>query len=424
MSGVYTTKQLELMRLWQEDRLRRVTLLEGSVSSGKTWISLVLWAFLVASSPRDKLYLMAGRSITTLKHNCLYLLQEHVGDGNFTFSAERKEGRLFGRRILLEGANDVRSESKIRGLTLQGAYVDELTTVPADFYAMLLSRLRLPGARLIATTNPDRPTHWLRTDYILRASGLRPPLPDSDEIDMCSVKFLLDDNTTLPRDYVANIRREYTGVFYRRFILGEWCAAEGLVYPAFADNPSAFRISRSALPPLEEILIGVDFGGNRSAHAFVASGFDRGRRRLYALRSQRIKATGMSVTALVAAFGVFADGVQRDFGSVTFVFADSAEQAIINEMRLRYPALSIRNSIKNEIVDRIRCTDLLMATGRFSIIEGECATLEAALSEALWSNKALDDRRLDDGSTDIDTLDAFEYSWEINILSLLEGCAH
>ena len=137
------------MQMWQENRLKRLNLLEGSVSSGKTWISLVLWAFWVGTMPQDKLYMMCAKSLTTLKRNCLILLQELVGEDNFTFSISQKEGKLFGRKILLEGANDIRSESKIRGLTLQGAYCDELTQFPRDFFAMLLSRLRLPNAKLI-----------------------------------------------------------------------------------------------------------------------------------------------------------------------------------------------------------------------------------------------------------------------------------
>jgi PBSX family phage terminase large subunit len=186
------------MKLWQTNRLKRINLLEGSVSSGKTWISLVLWAFWVYDSPEDKLYMMCAKSLTTLKRNCLILLQELVGEDNFTFSVPRKEGQLFGRKILLEGANDIRSESKIRGLTLQGAYCDELTQFPHDFFTMLLSRLRLPGAKLIATTNPDSPSHWLKQEYIDR----------KDDLDFLDLKFLLDDNTTLPADYVENIKRQ------------------------------------------------------------------------------------------------------------------------------------------------------------------------------------------------------------------------
>lgn len=220
---IYTEKQRELLRLWQKRQLQRINLLEGSVSSGKTWVSLVLWAFWVASMPQSKPYLMCGKSLITLKRNCLLLLQELVGESNFVFSVPAKEGYLFGRRVFLEGANDARSESKIRGMTLQGAYCDELTQFPEDFFAMLLSRLRLPGAKLIATTNPDAPLHWLKAKYIDRA----------DELDFLDIKFTLDDNTTLPRDYVENLKREYTGVFYSRFILGNWTKAEGLVYPMF-----------------------------------------------------------------------------------------------------------------------------------------------------------------------------------------------
>lgn len=220
---IYTKKQRELMKLWQTNSLKRINLLEGSVSSGKTWISLVLWAFWVKTMPEDKLYMMCAKSLTTLKRNCLILLQELVGEDNFTFSITAKEGYLFDRHILFEGANDIRSESKIRGLTLQGAYCDELTQFPRDFYTMLLSRLRVPNAKLFATTNPDAPSHWLRTDYIDR----------QDELDFLDVKFLLDDNTTLPEDYVRNIKLEYTGVFYDRFILGNWVLAEGLIYPEY-----------------------------------------------------------------------------------------------------------------------------------------------------------------------------------------------
>ena len=201
--------------------------MEGSVSSGKTWISLVLWALWVQTMPDDPncLYLMSARSLTTLKRNCLLLLQSLVGEGNFTFSISAKEGQLFGRRIILEGANDAQAEAKIRGLTLQGAYCDELTKMQEDFFSMLLSRLRLPGAKLIATTNPDAPGHWLKENYINR----------KDQLDFLDVKFLIDDNTTLPEEYVSNIKMEYTGVFYQRYILGEWTLAEGLIYPNYAE---------------------------------------------------------------------------------------------------------------------------------------------------------------------------------------------
>ena len=245
---IYTPKQRDLMRLWQTDNLKRINLLEGAVSSGKTWISLVLWAFWVATMPKDKLYLMCAKSLTTLKRNCLLLLQELVGEANFTFSIPAKEGLLFGRKILFEGANDARSESKIRGITLQGAYCDELTQFPEDFFAMLLSRLRVTNAKVIATTNPDNPNHWLKTDYIDRI--------DTDELNMLDVKFTIDDNTILDAEYVENIKREYIGVFYDRFIRGLWVAAEGLVYDLFDETKHV----TNDVPEDGRFYISIDYG--------------------------------------------------------------------------------------------------------------------------------------------------------------------
>ena len=191
-NNIYTPKQLALMRMWQKNQLKRINLLEGSVRSGKTWISLVLWAFWVKCMPKDKNYLMTGKTLTSLRRNVLDLLQELVGTDHFTYSLGQKEGMLFGRKIYLEGVNDSRSESKIRGMTLQGAYCDELTLFSEDFFTMLLSRLSELGAKVIATTNPDNPNHWLMQKYILR----------KDELDMSVMKFLIDDNTFLDPEYV------------------------------------------------------------------------------------------------------------------------------------------------------------------------------------------------------------------------------
>ena len=203
--------------------------------------------------------MMCAKSLTTLKRNCLLLLQELVGESNFTFSTSSKEGQLFGRKILLEGANDMRSESKIRGLTLQGAYCDELTQFPQEFFTMLLSRLRMAGAKLIATTNPDAPSHWLKVNYIDRAADL----------DLLDVKFLLDDNTTLPADYVANIKKEYTGVFYERFILGLWTLAEGIIYPMYMDAviDDVPRDDKGEPLPVQEYMVSIDYG---TMNAFAA----------------------------------------------------------------------------------------------------------------------------------------------------------
>ena len=399
---IYTNKQRELMRLWQRNELKRINLLEGSVSSGKTWISLVLWGFWVGTMPKDKLYLMCAKSITTLKRNCLMPLEELVGSKNFTYSTSAKEGKLFGRTILLEGANDARSESKIRGLSLQGAYCDELTQFPEDFFTMLLSRLRIPGAKLIATTNPDRPAHWLKTKYIDR----------KNELNFLDMKFLIDDNTTLDPDYVRDVKKEYTGVFYERFIKGNWVAAEGAIYKDFADAPKKYTLD-AAPDDIAFCTLGMDFGGNGSAHAIVCTGYSRGLQKIVVVDEYYRK----EVISPLQLERDTVDFVRRCKSKykITDMYCDSAEQVLIKGIkgalaREKIP-INVHNARKGAIIDRIRFTCLMMAAGRFFITKN-CKHLAEAFSGAVWDGKKLDDTRLDDGSVNIDSLDAFEYSAE------------
>ena len=249
MTSVYTPKQRELLRLWQTNKLKRINLLSGSVRSGKTWISLVLWAFWVATMPKEKSYLMTAKSLTTLKRNVLDLLTELVGEKNFIFSIAQKQALLFGRKIYLEGANDARAESKIRGMTLQGAYCDELTLYGEDFFTMMLSRLSEPNAKLFATTNPDTPMHWLNKKYIERGH----------ELNMLLMTFLIDDNTFLDPNYVEELKKEYVGVFYDRFIRGLWVVAEGLVYDFFQSKKDTI-IKTIDMNDYNEFYVSIDYG--------------------------------------------------------------------------------------------------------------------------------------------------------------------
>lgn len=389
-----TAKQEEFIK----NDLHRITLLYGSVRSGKTFVSLLKWALVVGESPVNSTHLIVGRSITTIKRNCLSLLEELIGVKNFNYSLSQKQGKLFGRTIYIEGANDIRAESKIRGMTLTTAYVDELTLIGVDFYTMLLSRLSQPKAKLIATTNPDTPNHYVFTDII-----------QNEEIDRECIKFKLDENTFLDEDYIKNLKKEYTGVYYSRFVNGDWVAAEGLIYEYFVQHESLFYVSKEHLPRFHYIVLGVDWGGNRSKHGLQLTGITYDWK-LYALRSKSIVATGTTPDDVFNAIETFANECVKDFGVINRVFADSAEQILINGLRAKI-RLPIYNSDKGVITDRIRAANMLMARGDFYIVENENDDLVEAFKQAVWDESKLDDVRLDDGSYNMDILDAWEYSW-------------
>ncbi len=401
-------KQIDFM-LYDD---KRINLLTGSVRSGKTYVSLLKWAVFVGSMPENCEFLMTGKTITSLKRNCLGLLQDLVGD-NFKYSLSQKSGTLFGRRIWLEGANDDRAESKIRGMTLAGAYVDELTQIPEDFYRMLLSRLSMKGAKLYATTNPDTPTHWVKLDII-----------DNEEIDKKIWHFTFDDNEILKKEnqeYFDNLKAEYQSmgeVYYQRFILGLWVLAEGIIYKQFANNPEMF-IKDEAVDeygnPIRFMIIsiGIDYGATGGETEFKATGITQYFKEAWTI--DELKLAGLHTPEdMYKHFIEFYKRVVAKYGKVTHCFADyGALGQVLTYGMNRYLQqnnipLKIEDCIKGEINDRIFLDQMLFAQHRRFILK-ECKYLIEAYKLAVWDEKH-EDTRLDDGTTPIDDLDASEYS--------------
>ena len=399
-NDVFTPHQTELISKFKHGELRRLNILEGSVRSGKTWISLILWAFWVASMPEGGGYLMTAKTLTALKRNCLDPLLEILGKKNFTFSLATKEGRLFGRKRYLEGANDAKAESKIRGLTLSGAYCDELTQVPEEYFAMLLSRLSAPGAKLIATTNPDSPSHWLMRNYLERR----------DELDMLVEKFLIDDNTFLDPEYVRQLKSEYQGVFYDRFILGKWCLAEGLVY----DLTGVDYIVDDLPEGSYDYYISIDYGTlNPCSMGLWALDSAQGvayriREDYYSGRDKRALKTDEEYhEALVKLAGDL---------PIEAVIVDPSAASFIETIR-RHGLFSVRKA-KNDVLPGIRLTATLLRRGRIKILRCcENAIREFGLYS--WDSKAQEDKVVKENDHAMDDIRYFamtilrkEFRWE------------
>lgn len=390
----------------------RINLLSGSVRSGKTYISLLKWAIFVASMPQNCEFLMTGKTLTSLKRNCLGLLQDLVGD-NFKYSISQKSGTLFGRKIWLEGANDDRAESKIRGMTLAGSYVDELTQIPFDFYKMLLSRLSVKNAKFYATTNPDSPSHWVKEHII-----------DNEEIDKKVWNFTLDDNEILKREneeYFENLKKEYMsmgGVFYERFILGMWVLAEGLIYKQFANNSELF-IKEQAIDEYGNklnfmiISIGIDYGATEGETEFKATGITSMFKEVWTIDEMKLKGLH-TPEQMYEKFVEFYKRVVDEYGKVTHCFADYGALGQVltfglnKHLQRNGIPLQVKDCIKGKIIDRIQLDCQLFAQSRRFILS-KCKYLIEAYKQAVWDEKK-EDTRLDDGTTPIDDLDASEYS--------------
>lgn len=407
----FTKKQKIFLREIITTKLSRINLLEGSVRSGKTYISLIAWLTLLCKYEQDKNFLMVGKTITSLKRNCLTLLEELCPSDCFSYSITKKEAKIFDRRIFLEGVNDSRAEQKIRGMTLQGAYCDEITLFSEDFFSMLLSRLSLPYSFLLGTTNPDSPSHWLMKKYISR----------KNELNMRMWKFYLDDNDTIPEDIRNNMKKEYTGVFYERFILGNWVQAEGLIYSRFADNKNDYIIDKIRVRDIDIINIGIDYGASKSKTAFVAVGFCNQFNLMVVLDEQTIEGVNKPED-LYKYVAEFYKRVESKYGWISCCYADwgGLGQVITKGLKV-YMHQHCNNAIvkdckKYKIFERINILNRLIGASRFKIMDC-CKEVIESLSSSIW-NPNKENERLDDGTINIDVLDALEYAYAPHISTL------
>ncbi len=376
---VFTKKQKELLRVFKKRNLKRINILHGSVRSGKTWISLVLWAFWISTMPKDKQYLMVAKTLTALRRNCLDLLESLVGKRNFTYSIPKKEAELFGRKIYLEGVNDARAESKIRGMTLQGAYCDELTLFTEDFFSMLLSRLSEKNAKLFGTTNPDSPNHWLKVNYLDR----------KDELDMFVMPFLIEDNEFLDAKYVEELKKEYTGVFYDRFIRGLWVIAEGLVYPMFDKKSHILEECKEPTDKHFEYYISIDYGTiNPCSMGLWRLEMDRAVRVKEVYFDSKKKKKQLTDEEYYSML----EGLAED-KNIAAVIVDPSAASFIETIR-RHGRFVVRKA-NNEVVDGIRVTGSLLQNGKLFF----CKCCEDSIREFglyRWDEKAAEDKVIKD----------------------------
>jgi len=382
----------------------------GATRSGKTYQDYFLIPKrLLAVSGKEGLSVILGNTRETIRRNILLPMQQLYGPEYIGNLRADNSCEMFGEKVFCLGADSVNRVDRLRGSSIKYCYGDEVTTWHPDVFDMLKSRLDKPYSIFDGTCNPANPQHWFKRFL------------DSDA-DIYQQAYRIDDNPFLDPVFVDNLKHEYSGtVLYDRYILGLWVAAEGVIYRQFADHPERFTVREVDPRRVRSAVIGVDFGGGTSAHAFCCTGFTKDG--IVVLDEYREQAA-LDPTKLETDFVDFVKRCQMRW-LVTDVWCDSAEQTLINGLRTAAArngiGVNIGNAQKKPINDRIRALCLLMGAGRFTICKG-CTETAEALKSALWDSKhTTEDVRLDDGTTNIDSIDALEYSFEREIPNLIDS---
>lgn len=345
----------------------KINIWEGAVRSGKTYVSL--WRFLkeIKQGPSGQ-FVVIAKSIGSFKRNVYEQLQKIIGTDVHWYSG-KQEMFIWGRQIHVIGASDERSESRIKGPTFMGAYVDEATEIPEAAWKMLVSRCAMGGAKIFATTNPDTPFHYLKTEFL------------DNNPDVKSYKFFLEDNPALTKADQDYLRRQYKGLWHKRYILAEWCLAEGSIFDFFDESINVIREPPSYA---KYNIIGVDYG-TKNPCAFVMLGFnDDAKPEIWAQKEYYFDSEKAGYQKTDAEY---ADDFM-DFMSdhpIKAIYIDPSAASFKQELRRRRTGLPIKDA-NNDVRNGIGVVSMRLALGNFKVCKS-CPNLIQEIQSYVWDSK-------------------------------------
>ena len=394
---MFSAKQREFL----DNANRRWNVKYGATRSGKTYLDYYVIPKRIRNvTGKQGLSVILGNTKGTLQRNVIEPLQNIWGTELVSDIKSDNTAFLFGEKAYCLGADNIKHVNKIRGASFKYCYGDEVATWNEEVFQMLKSRLDKPYSKFDGTCNPEGPSHWFKKFL-------------DGNADIYQQKYTLYDNPFLDKEVLQNLETEYRGtVFFDRYILGEWKAAEGTIYMLFADETERFLVDK-VNEQLAIVTIGVDYGAGKSKIKFVASGITYNFRNVYVL--DEIDLTGVyDPEQIYEKFIEFYKRVYDKYDKCQYAFCDYGALGNVITLGLirrcqkeRLP-VQIVDCSKGLINDRIFLSSTLMAQKRFYILRKNTIIIKA-FQDALWNSKSQDER-LDDGTTDIDSLDAFEYS--------------
>ena len=247
----------------------KVILLQGSVRSGKTWISQMKFVLNVMKGDPSNLNIICGVSASTIEQNILQLMQNLFGQGVVSYRINKMQAIIKdpqGREhiVLLRSFYNAQAIKQIQGLTIDKALVDEAEHAQEEWYNMLYSRCCLTTSCIYMTLNPSTPGHWINKNI----------LKNLDKLPMIkSYLFLLMNNNHISEDYKKQICRMYRPgqAVYKQLILGEWTQMEGLCFPGLLEDEDRFYRQFNQIPKdkIDHLNVGIDWGGNKSCTVIV-----------------------------------------------------------------------------------------------------------------------------------------------------------
>lgn len=388
-----TPKQNKVLHYYLNQDFKMLILC-GAVRSGKTFIDNVIFMFelkRVAKMAKERgvknpRYILAGATSGSIFNNVISELLNQFG---ISLKTDRHgHYHLFGVEIIPIYTKSVTGLAAARGFTAFGAYINEASLANKLVFNEIQNRCSEGGSHIICDTNPDIPTHWLKTDYIDN---------DDPKAKIKSFSFTIDDNTFLDKEYVETLKAATPrGMFYDRSILGQWVTGDGIVYQDFDANTMV--IDDNNIPDGLNYYCGVDWGFEHPNPILLLGDDNQGNTYVIKDFTKRHK--------FISYWVDIAKMLQTDYGSNLIFYVDSARPDNLNEFQSN--GINAVNANKN-ILPGIEYVAQKMRQGKFFIAKSASKGLLEEIYQYAWDERTGEPFKENDVRHN-DRLDALRYA--------------
>lgn len=377
----FSVKQKKVLTWWCKDspvKDKDGIVADGAIRSGKTLcmsLSFVLWAM---STFNQQNLGMAGKTIGSFRRNVLFWLKLMLKSRKYHVIDHRTDNMIEVSKngvtnyFYIFGGKDERSQDLIQGITLAGMFFDEVALMPESFVNQATGRCSVDGSKYWFNCNPDNPRHWFKLNWIDKAK----------EKNLAYLHFTMDDNLSLSPKIKQRYRSMYVGVFFKRFIEGIWCVADGLVYSMFDEDKHVIH-GECPYSPMHHVSI--DYG---TVNPFSAGiwGFD-GKR---AIRERELYYNGREKGVRLDD-ETYYQKLKELIGetSIEYIIIDPSAASFIEVIK-KHGEYMVKGA-KNDVLDGIRVTTTFLNTGRLFVHESCTNTIEE-FGLYSWDEESGDDK--------------------------------
>lgn len=389
-------KQLQLLTWWMPNspfKNADGVIAEGAIRAGKTIVgsfSFILWSMSVFNNQQ---FAICGKTIGSLRRNVVtplkevlysrgYNVYERKGENYLVVSNGTKRNTYF-----LFGGRDERSQDLVQGITLAGVFLDEVALMPRSFVEQVLGRCSVEGSKFWFNCNPEGPSHWFYVEHVLKY----------EERNYIRIHFRIEDNLSLSDDIIERYKSMFSGIFYKRFILGEWAFADGVIYDCYTEEKNTYsNASRNEVVPIEIRENDLVNGGC----PYYGSDYGVYNPMVY-LEGYKVRKKNDPVPYFYIDKEYYYDSRKKmkqktdieyvdDF--ISFVDGKKYKQVIIDPSASSLIAAMRQKGIpvmkaKNEVEEGIRMVYSLLATGHILINKDNCKHLVSELGLYVWNEK-------------------------------------